>query len=112
MDKIAVIAAISLVCFFRFLLHKYEWAKSTNLVIDLLVIVADSQERRHHRARQAYMCLRGLTAPTEVSALTRREIAQAATVPTSVVHQALQHGRVLYSSLGDSCTMPLSPERM
>jgi len=64
--------------------------------IDLLVIVADSNEPRHHRARQAYMCLRGLTAPTEVRVLTRREIAQAATVPTSFVHQALQRGRVLY----------------
>jgi predicted nucleotidyltransferase len=64
--------------------------------IDLLVIVADSHEPRHRRARQAYTCLRGLTAPTEVLVLTRREIAQAATVPTSFVSQALQHGRVLY----------------
>ncbi len=64
--------------------------------IDLLVIVADSDEPRHRRARQAYTCLRGLTAPTEVLVLTRREIAQAATVPTSFVRQALQRGRVLY----------------
>jgi predicted nucleotidyltransferase len=64
--------------------------------IDLLVIVADSHEPRHRRACQAYKCLRGLTAPTEVLVLTRREIAQAATVPTSFVNQALQRGRVLY----------------
>src|SRR5262245_36375279 len=41
--------------------------------IDLLVIVADSHEPRHRRARQAYTCLRGLIAPTEVLVLTRRE---------------------------------------
>ena len=45
--------------------------------VDLLVIVADSDEPRHRRARQAYTCLRGLTAPTEVLVLTRHEIAQA-----------------------------------
>jgi predicted nucleotidyltransferase len=64
--------------------------------IDLLIIVSDSDEPRHRRARRAYKCLRGLTAPTEVIVLTRHEAAQAATVPASFVNHALQRGRVLY----------------
>ena len=43
--------------------------------IDLLIIVSASDEPRHRRARQAYKCLRGLTAPTEVIVLTRHEVA-------------------------------------
>ena len=64
--------------------------------IDLLVVVSDSDEPRYRRARRGYSCLRGLTAPTELMVLTRREIEQGATVPASLVHQALQRGRVLY----------------
>ena len=64
--------------------------------IDLLVVVTETPEPQHKRASQAYRGLRGLTAPTEVIVLTHREAEQAATVPASLVSQALQHGRVLY----------------
>jgi uncharacterized protein len=64
--------------------------------IDLLVIVADSDEPRYRRARQAYGYLWGLTAPTEVFVLTVQEVEESATVPASLVSQALQKGRVLY----------------
>ncbi len=64
--------------------------------IDILVIVLDSDEPRHRRASQAYGFLWGLTAPTEVLVLTRREVEKSATVATSLVSQALERGKVLY----------------
>ncbi|WP_068815555.1 nucleotidyltransferase domain-containing protein [Phormidesmis priestleyi] len=64
--------------------------------IDILVIVSDSDEPRHRRASQAYGSLWGLTAPTEILVLTRREVEKSATVATSLVSQALERGKVLY----------------
>jgi len=64
--------------------------------IDLLIVVSESDEPRHHRARKAYGCLWGLTAPTELVVLTRQEIEQAARVPSSLVNRAIQQGRVLH----------------
>jgi predicted nucleotidyltransferase len=64
--------------------------------IDLLIVVSESDEPRHHRARKAYGCLRGLTAPTELIVLTQQEIEQATRVPTSLVNRAVHQGRVLY----------------
>lgn len=64
--------------------------------IDLLIVVSESDEPRHHRARKAYSCLRGLTAPTELIVMTRQEIEQAARVPTSLANRAVHQGQVLY----------------
>ncbi|NJN88049.1 MAG: nucleotidyltransferase domain-containing protein [Leptolyngbyaceae cyanobacterium SL_7_1] len=64
--------------------------------IDLLVIVADSDEPRHRRAQKAYHFLWGLPIPTEVIVMTRKEVERSATVVTSLVYQALHRGRVLY----------------
>ncbi len=64
--------------------------------IDLLVVVPNSDEPRHRRAQKAYACLWGLTAPTEVIVVTARELEEAKMVPTSLLYQALQRGKVLY----------------
>jgi predicted nucleotidyltransferase len=64
--------------------------------IDLLIVVSDSDQPRYRRARKAYECLWGLTAPTELIVLTRKELEMAAHVPTSLGYQALRRGRVLY----------------
>lgn len=64
--------------------------------IDLLIVISESDEPRHRRARRAYSYLRGLTAPTELIVLTRQEMERSAKVPTSLVNSAIQQGRVLY----------------
>jgi len=64
--------------------------------IDLLIVISESDEPRHRRARRAYSCLRGLTAPTELIVLTRQEMERSARVPASLVSRAIQQGRVLY----------------
>jgi predicted nucleotidyltransferase len=64
--------------------------------IDMLVVVKDSIEPRYRRSRKAYRCLRGITIPTDVLVLTRQEMAEAATVPSSLVARVLQEGKVVY----------------
>jgi uncharacterized protein len=64
--------------------------------VDLLVIVAQSDQPRYRRAREAYGALWGLAVPTEILVMTRNEIERSQNVKASLVHQALYKGRVLY----------------
>jgi len=64
--------------------------------IDLLVIIAQSNEPRYRRARQAYKALRGLGIAKDVIVMTREEAEQQANVPHSIASQAFRLGKVLY----------------
>jgi uncharacterized protein len=64
--------------------------------IDLLVIIAQSDEPRYRRSREAYDALWGLTAPAEILVMTRNEVERSVTVKASLVHQAIHGGKVLY----------------
>jgi uncharacterized protein len=64
--------------------------------IDLLVIIAQSNEPRYRRARSAYQALRGLGVSKDVIVMTREEVEQQANVPHSIANQALRLGKVLY----------------
>ena len=71
-------------------------APNQNSDIDLLVIVADSDQPRYRRSRLAYAALRGILIPTDVIVMTREEIQKKAGVQSSLVKQALDKGKVLY----------------
>jgi len=75
--------------------HAYGHPTETS-DIDLLVVVADSDEPRYRRASKAYSLMWGLSAPTEFLVMTRQELEQSATVSGSLANQALQKGKVLY----------------
>jgi len=64
--------------------------------IDLLVIIAQSNEPRYRRARQAHKSLRGIGVSKDVIVLTREEAEQQANVPNSIANQAFRLGKVLY----------------
>lgn len=64
--------------------------------IDLLVIVPDSAEPSYRRARAAYRALHGLGVPVDVLVATRKEVARAQTVTSSLLKQAVEQGKVLY----------------
>lgn len=64
--------------------------------IDLLVIVSRSDEPRYRRARPAYKALRGIGIPKDILVMTRAEVDRKASVPSSLVSQALRSGKVLY----------------
>jgi hypothetical protein len=64
--------------------------------IDLLIVLPESDEPGYRRARKAYGCLWGLTAPAEFVVATQQEIERASRVPASLLNQAVQRGKVLY----------------
>jgi uncharacterized protein len=64
--------------------------------VDLLVIVAQSDEPRYRRARQAYKILRGIGIPKDILVMTRAEVERKTNVTSSLVNQVLLHGKVLY----------------
>ncbi len=64
--------------------------------IDLLVVIPETNEPRYRRARRAYACLWGISAPVEVIVATSQEIEEASRSPTSFLGQAIQYGRLLY----------------
>jgi uncharacterized protein len=64
--------------------------------IDLLVIVAESDEPRYRRARVAHRALRGMGVSKDIIVMTRREVADKVGVTSSFVHQAIHEGKVLY----------------
>lgn len=64
--------------------------------IDLLVVVAESDEPRYKRARKAYKALRRIGLPKDILVMTRAEIEQKSNVPSSLVWQALRNGKILY----------------
>lgn len=59
--------------------------------IDLLVVVPEAPEPRYRRARKAYACLWGITAPVEIIVATPQEVER-----TSFLLRAMREGRVLY----------------
>lgn len=64
--------------------------------IDLFVIVPHSDERSYRRARQIYVCLRGIGVAVDVIVQTRDEVERSKNVATSLVKAILEKGRVLY----------------
>lgn len=59
--------------------------------IDLLVVVPEADEPRYRRARRAYACLWGITAPVEIVVATAQEVEE-----TSFLNRAVREGKVLY----------------
>ena len=72
--------------------------------VDLLVIVADAQLPAYKRARAGYRALRGVRLQKDIVVLTKAEFDRQSTVPFSLAHRVLQHGRALY----DRCQVPRS----
>ncbi|ASC73092.1 hypothetical protein XM38_040540 [Halomicronema hongdechloris C2206] len=64
--------------------------------LDLLIVVSESDEPQYRRAQKAYGAMWGVKLPTELLVLTRDEVEASAQVKSSLVHQALHHGSVLY----------------
>lgn len=59
--------------------------------IDLLVVVPEADEPRYRRARRAYACLWGITAPVEIVVATAQEVEE-----TSFLNRAVREGKALY----------------
>jgi predicted nucleotidyltransferase len=64
--------------------------------VDLLVVVADSDETPIRRSQRAHRCLRGLQMPKDVLVETRQEVDRVKKLTTSLENIILSRGRRLY----------------
>lgn len=64
--------------------------------VDLLVIVARSDERPIRRAQRAHRCLRGLRLPKDVLVETRQEVDRVTQLKSSIENAIFTRGRRLY----------------
>jgi predicted nucleotidyltransferase len=78
--------------------------------IDLLVIVAHSDERPIDRAVRAHRCLGGVPFSKDLLVKTRAEVDRFGRVPASLEAQILSHGRVLYGRREAGLGARLAPE--
>jgi predicted nucleotidyltransferase len=80
-----------------FLYGSHAWGTPhDNSDVDLLVIVADSEEPPIRRAQRAHRCLRGLRLPKDVLVETRQEINRVKHLRASLENAILNRGRRLY----------------
>ncbi|MBI3948157.1 MAG: nucleotidyltransferase domain-containing protein [Armatimonadetes bacterium] len=64
--------------------------------LDLMVIVAESDEPPVRRDQRAHACLSGVGVPVDVLVYTRDEMARGVTVRTSLARTVVDRGRVLH----------------
>jgi len=64
--------------------------------VDLLVVVADSDETPIRRSQRAHRCLRGLQMPKDILVETRQEVDRVKKLTTSLENIILSRGRRLY----------------
>ncbi len=65
-------------------------------VLDLFVVVPESNEPPVERMRRAYRCLRGLDIAQDVLVQTRQEFDRLRALPPTLDHLVIQRGRKIY----------------
>lgn len=79
------------------LFGSYAWGKpNKDSDVDLMVIVAKSNETDQERMERGYRCLRGLGVPKDVFVKTRAEFDLYRNVVASSQHRIANRGKVLY----------------
>jgi hypothetical protein len=73
--------------------------------LDLLVVVAESDEPPHRRAQTAYGCVGAIGVSKDLLVWTREEFEKQARVVTSLARRVKERGKVLYTLY---CPIPLS----
>ncbi len=66
--------------------------------IALLIVVANSNEPRYRRARQAYKVLQNIGVRIDVIVMTREEVERKVNVPISLVSRIVHEGKLLYKA--------------
>jgi len=64
--------------------------------VDLLVVLAESDEPAYRRATAGYRSLFGLGVPCDVWVRTRAEVLREAPLSTTLTHKIVREGRVLH----------------
>ncbi|WP_142978017.1 hypothetical protein [Cylindrospermopsis raciborskii] len=66
--------------------------------IALLIVVANSNEPRYRRARQAYKVLQNIGVRIDVIVMTREEVERKVNVPISLVSRIVHEGKLLHKA--------------
>ena len=81
-----------------YLFGSYAWGCPTEESdLDLLIVVDDSQEKRHKRGKPGIIALWGLGISKDLMVYTQEEAAQRANDPSSLIYKILQQGKVIYA---------------
>ena len=81
-----------------YLFGSYAWGYPTeDSDLDLLIVVDDSQEKKHKRSRPGYEALWGLGISKDLMIYTQHEFDQRANDPSSLMYKILKNGKVLYA---------------
>ena len=79
------------------LFGSHAWGTPTeDSDVDLMVVVAESDETSVRRSQRALHCLRGLQMPKDVLVPTRDQVDRYKHLRASLFHQVLTRGRKLY----------------
>jgi predicted nucleotidyltransferase len=80
-----------------YLFGSHVWGTPSNdSDLDLMVIVANSEERPIRRDQRAQLCLGSLDVSADVLVRTRPEVERVRNVPGSLTRNILQNGRRVY----------------
>ncbi|WP_143341125.1 hypothetical protein [Cylindrospermopsis raciborskii] len=63
-----------------------------------MIVVANSNEPRYRRARQAYKVLQNIGVHIDVIVMTREEVERKVNVPISLVSRIVHEGKLLYKA--------------
>lgn len=79
------------------LFGSHIWGKpNEDSDVDLLVVLADSEQPGYRRARDIYHSLRGIRLPIEVLVRTRDEMERGSQMKASLERKILEEGKVLH----------------
>jgi uncharacterized protein len=81
----------------------HAWGEPTaDSDLDLLAVVAESEESPHKRAVRAHRALRGLAIPCDILVRTRAEMERVNSVRSSLLYRAMTEGRRIDGGRGNA----------
>ena len=81
-----------------YLFGSYAWGvPSQDSDLDLLIIIEESNEKRHKRGKPGFEALWGLCISKDLMVYTKNEVEKLSTDPESLVHKILKDGKLLYA---------------
>lgn len=81
-----------------YLFGSYAWGCPTEESdLDFLIVVEDSQEKRHKRGKPGYLALWGLDISKDLMVYTKEEVKARLADQNSLVYKIVNKGKILYA---------------
>ncbi len=81
-----------------YLFGSYAWGAPTeDSDLDLLIIIDESEEKRHKRGKPGFEALWGMCISKDLMVYTKDEVEKLAADPASLIHKILKDGKLLYA---------------